>query len=102
MNTTGQVFGSVLVEFQSFTSIDFGIRMLEARAKGIEVYLVLFNEPMHGLLHECVGIVVVAALYLFANALFEFWRQSDVHSGLLPATKLLLSASEQSRARARA
>jgi hypothetical protein len=60
----------VLVEFQSLPAVDFGICLLEARTKSIEVYLVLFNEAVHGFLHERVGIVVVATLYLLANALF--------------------------------
>jgi len=35
---------------------------LETRAKSIEVYLVLFDEPVHSFLHERLGIVVVAPL----------------------------------------
>ena len=51
-NTAYQVFGSVLVEFQSLPAVNLGIRLLEARAKSIEVYLILFNETVHGFLHE--------------------------------------------------
>ena len=70
----------VLVELQAFSAVDFGIRLLEPYAKGCQIAVVLFNQPVHGFLNKRIGVIIIAPRDFFADPLLEVGRQSDVHS----------------------
>ena len=63
-----EVLRRVFVELQPLSAIDFRVRHAEPFTNGIEIYLVLFNQLMHGFLYERIGIVVVATLDLLGDA----------------------------------
>jgi hypothetical protein len=80
MDIAGELLRCVAVELQSLAAVDFRIGLPEFHAKGCQIELVLFNQPVHGFLNKGIGIFIIAARDFFTNALLEVGRQSEVHS----------------------
>src|SRR5258708_17993586 len=80
MDIPREFLGCVRVELQALSAVDFGIGLPEPYAKGCQIALVLFNQPVHGFLNKRIGVVIIAPRDFFADALLKVGRQSDIHS----------------------
>jgi hypothetical protein len=74
VDVSGEVLRRMLVKLQSLPALDLGVRPLESFSQTLQVYLVLFNEPMHRFLYERIRGVVVPAFELLADTLFDLGR----------------------------
>jgi hypothetical protein len=88
MDIAREFLGCVFVELQALSAVDFGISLPGPYAKGRQITLVLFNQPVYGFLNERIGVVIIAPRDFFADALLKLGRQSNVHFSMRALPKV--------------